>query len=92
LAYTSVPLLEPDKVSRGVAEGAVTEPIGLLGWLLDHLGTGPFTRSRVALRSLVARRIQPYVPFAIISRMVRRSSSVIPGSVAGGAGRMDVSG
>jgi hypothetical protein len=41
LAYTLVPLLEPDKVSRRVAEGAVTEPIGLLGWLLDHLGTAP---------------------------------------------------
>ncbi len=32
------------------------------------------------------------MPLAIISAMVRRSSSVMPGSVAGGAKRMDVPG
>jgi len=32
------------------------------------------------------------VPLAIISAMVRRSSSVMPGSMAGGARRMDVLG
>jgi hypothetical protein len=36
--------------------------------------------------------IHAKVPFAIISAMVRRSLSVMPGSAAGGTRRMDVPG
>jgi hypothetical protein len=57
---------------------------------LDKLAlcTGPTIsiakRSKVASRSLVASKRPVYVPLAIISAMVRRSSSVMPGSAAGG--------
>jgi len=48
--------------------------------------------SNVPSRSLVASRMLAYVPLAIISVMVRRSSSVMPGSTAGGCSTMDVAG
>ncbi len=46
-------------------------------------------RSKVSSRSLVARLMAAKVPLAIISAIVRRSSSVMPGSTAGGCSTID---
>ena len=48
--------------------------------------------SNVAARSGVANRIMPNVPLAIISAMVRFSSSLTPGVACGGYSTMDVPG
>jgi hypothetical protein len=73
----SAQLVDADQVARGIAEGAVANPVRLLGRLLDDLG---------------AAGLQAQLPLAINSAMVRRSSSVTPGSAAGGSRTMDVDG
>jgi hypothetical protein len=87
-----VHFLNADQVARRIAEGAVANPVRLLDGSWTTSALLACTRSKVPSRSLVARRIQPKVPLAIISAMVRRSSSVKPGPTAGGARRMDVLG
>jgi NAD(P)-dependent dehydrogenase (short-subunit alcohol dehydrogenase family) len=54
----SVQFLDADQIARGIAEGAVANPVRLLGRLLDDLGSA-CTFSKVPLRSAVASRIQP---------------------------------
>ena len=49
-------------------------------------------RSKVPSRSVVARLMLAYVPLAIISAIVRRSSSVRPGVATGGYRTIDVPG
>jgi hypothetical protein len=53
-----VQFLDADQIARGIAEGAVANPVRLLGRLLDDLGSA-CTFSKVPLRSAVASRIQP---------------------------------
>jgi hypothetical protein len=50
----SAQLLDPDQVTRGIAEGALPNPVRLLGRLLDDLASPACSRSNVPSRSVVA--------------------------------------
>ncbi len=76
----------------GVADRAVADPVRLLGRLLYDLGIAARGRSKVPVEVGGGRTIVPYLPLAIISVMVRRSSSVTPAPTAGGCRTIDVSG
>ncbi len=80
----SARLLDADHVARGIAEGAVADAVRLVDGLLGDLGP--------ARLHSVERRVDigggeddaRERAFAIISAMVRCSSSVMPGSAFGG--------
>jgi hypothetical protein len=52
----SAQLLDPDQVARGIAEGAVANPVRLLGRFLDTSAPLACTRSKVPWRSLAGPR------------------------------------
>jgi hypothetical protein len=51
----SAQLLDAGQVTRGIAENAVTNPVRLLGRLLDDLGVAGLHPLEVPSRSVVAR-------------------------------------
>lgn len=68
----------------GSAHGAVANSPRLIDWLLHDLSAGgpkPFER---AVETWVASKLQPYVPMAIISAMLRRSSLAVTLAAAPG--------
>ncbi len=86
-------LLDADHVAGGVTDGAVAHPVRLVDRLLHHLDATGLQAVEGAVE-VGGGQVQapPYVPLAIISTIVRRSSSVMPGSTAGGCSTMAVLG
>jgi hypothetical protein len=79
-------------VARGTAEGAVANPARLLGRLLDDLGAAGLQPREGAVEVGGGQGDAGVAALAIISTMVRRSSSVTPASAANGSRMMDVPG
>src|SRR5262249_7455487 len=82
----SAQLLDADHVAGGIPESAVANPVGLLHWLLDDLGAAGLHSLEGAVE-VPRGQEDPAVRAFGHHRMMRRSSSVTPGSTTGGARR-----
>jgi len=84
IAGGSAHFLDADQVARGITEGAVADSVRLLDRLLDDLGVAGLQPLEGAVEVLGGQEDPAVGALAIISAMVRRSSSVKPGPTAGG--------
>jgi hypothetical protein len=83
---------DADQVARGIADGAVADTVRLLGRLLGDFGVAGLQPREGALEVVAGQKDPAVGALGHHLGDVRRSSSLMPGSAAGGPRRMEVPG